>query len=501
MAERASAGRLRGDADSGNAMIDLRPVLLVVGILLSTLGVAMLLPVLFDLAAGNRDWVVFAASSAFTLFTGVGLTASNWGRTGELSIKQAFLLTAVSWIFLTAFAAIPLTWSSLQLSYTDAFFEAMSGITTTGSTIITDLNEAPPGVLFWRGLLQWLGGLGVIVMALSILPMLKVGGMQLFRVEGFDTAGKILPRATQIAGELAVLYIALTAICASAYNIAGMRAFDALVHSMTTIATGGYSNHNGSIGHFSSVPIELTAIVFMILGSLPFALFLRALHGDFRAMFRDSQVRWFLGTLAVFTIVGVFAHSAEAQVSASDAYIDTLFNVVSIMTGTGYATAAFDLWGPLAVSLFFILMFIGGCSGSTSCGIKIFRFQVLFQSLRQKVRLMFHPHGVFLETYNGRPLSADVISAVTTFFFLYLGTFAVVALLLELIGLDTLTAISGAATAISNVGPGLGETIGPAGNFATLPDSAKWLLSATMLLGRLELFAVLVLFLPAFWRS
>jgi len=482
-------------------MIDLRPVLLAVGILLSTLGAAMFLPALFDAAAGNTDWRVFAASAGVTLFVGVGLTVSNWGRSRELSIKQAFLLTTVSWVALTAFAAIPFAWSSLELSYTDSFFEAMSGITTTGSTIITDLREAPPGLLLWRGLLQWLGGLGIIVMALSVLPMLKVGGMQLFRVEGFDTAGKILPRATQIAGELAVLYIVLTAICASAYNISGMSAFDALVHSMTTIATGGYSNHNASIGHFDSMPIELTAILFMVLGSLPFALFLRALHGDIRAMLQDSQVRWFLGTLAVFSAVGVYAHAPGAAVTESGKYVDSVFNVVSIMTGTGYATSAYDVWSPMAVSLFFILMFIGGCSGSTSCGIKIFRFQVLFQGLRQKIRLMFHPHGVFLETYNGRPLSQEVISAVTTFFFMYIGAFAVIAILLELIGLDTISAVSGAATALCNVGPALGETIGPASNFASLPDSAKWVLSVAMLIGRLELFAVLVLILPAFWLS
>jgi len=482
-------------------MIDLKPVLLAVGILLSTLGAAMLLPALFDAAAGNPDWSVFAASAGVTLFVGGGLTVSNWGRSRDLTIKQAFLLTTVSWVALTAFAAIPFAWSSLELSYTDSFFEAMSGITTTGSTIITDLREAPPGILLWRGVLQWLGGLGIIVMALSVLPMLKVGGMQLFRVEGFDTAGKILPRATQIAGELAVLYIVLTAVCASAYNMLGMSAFDALVHSMTTIATGGYSNHNASIGHFASVPIEMTAVVFMVLGSLPFALYLRALHGDFRTMLRDSQVRWFLGTIAVFTVVGVLAHGPGAPGTGSGIYVDSLFNVVSIMTGTGYATSAYDTWSPLAMSLFFILMFIGGCSGSTSCGIKIFRFQVLFQGLRQKVRLMFHPHGVFLETYNGRPLSPDVISAVTTFFFLYIGTFAVIAVLLELIGLDTISAISGAATAISNVGPALGDTIGPAGTFASLPDSAKWVLCVAMLLGRLELFAVLVLLLPAFWLS
>jgi len=482
-------------------MIDLRPVLLVVGILLTTLGVTMLLPVVFDVAAGNPDWAVFAASSAFTLFVGGSLTIMNWGRTRDLNTKQAFLLTTASWAALTAFAAIPFTWSSLQLSYTDAFFEAMSGVTTTGSTIITDLREAPPGILLWRGLLQWLGGLGIIVMALSVLPMLKVGGMQLFRVEGFDTAGKILPRAAQIAGELSLLYVLLTGVCAVSYQIAGMSSFDALVHAMTTIATGGFSNHNASIAHFGSPIIHILVTVFMILAALPFVRFLQVFHGDLRSMLRDSQIHWFLGALGVSTLLAWASQSPGAPLTQSGPVIDSAFNVVSIMTGTGYATTAYDVWSPMAMALFFMLMFIGGCSGSTSCGIKIFRFQVLFQGLRQKVRLMFHPNGIFLETYNGRPLSPDVISAVTTFFFMYIGTFAVVALVLGLLGLNTLDAISGAATAISNVGPALGDNIGPAGNFAGLPDAAKWVLSATMLLGRLELFAVLVLLLPAFWRS
>jgi len=482
-------------------MIDLRPVLLVIGILLSTLGAAMLLPLLFDIAAGNPDWMVFAASSGVTLFVGVALCVSNWGRTRDLNTKQAFLLTTVSWVALTAFAAIPFTWSSLQLSYTDAFFEAMSGITTTGATVLSGLDNMPPGVLLWRGLLQWLGGLGIIVMALSVLPMLKVGGMQLFRVEGFDTAGKILPRATQIAGELSVLYIALTAICAAAYSIAGMSAFDALVHSMTTIATGGFANYDASFGHFASLPIEIIAVVFMILGGTPFVLFLRAFHGDFRSIVQDSQVRWYLAALAVASFLAWLSRGSNASEDTSGAVMDAVFNTVSIMTGTGYTTAAFDLWSPMAVSLFFFLMFIGGCSGSTSCGIKIFRFQVLFQGLRQKLRQTFHPHGVFLETYNGRPLSPDVISAVTTFFFMYIGTFAVVAIMLELLGLNTLSAISASATAISNVGPGLGESVGPSANFAGLPDAAKWVMCAAMLLGRLEIFAVLVLFLPAYWRS
>lgn len=482
-------------------MIDLRPILLVVGILLTTLGTAMLLPALFDVAAGNDDWAVFAASSALTLFVGVSLTFANWGQTRELTIKQAFLLTTLAWIMLTAFSALPLRWSRLNISYTDAFFEAMSGVTTTGATVLSGLETMPPGILLWRGLLQWLGGLGIIVMALSVLPMLRVGGMQLFRVEGFDTAGKILPRATQIAGELSVLYVGLTVICAVGYRLAGMSSFDAIVHSMTTIATGGFSTRDTSIGGFDSAPIEIVCITFMIVGSLPFALYLQAVHKNFRALWSNSQVRWFFATAAGLSALAWVAYRHVELEAGQSKLLDAVFNVVSVMTGTGYATTDYDNWSAMAVAVFFFAMFVGGCSGSTSCGIKIFRFQVLFQSLRQKVRMIFYPHGVFLETYEGRPLSSEVIDAVMAFFFLYLGSFAAVAIALNIIGLDIITALSASATAISNVGPGLGPIIGPAGNFATLPPEAKWILSFAMLLGRLELFAVLVLFLPTFWRS
>jgi trk system potassium uptake protein TrkH len=482
-------------------MIDLRPILLVTGVLLATLGCAMMIPALYDLTIGHEDWLIFAASATITLFVGIGLAFANRGRTSNFSIKQAFLLTNVLWLSLTAFGALPFAWSHLDISYTDAFFESMSGITTTGATIFTELDKAPPGILLWRGLLQWLGGLGIIVMAISILPILQVGGMQLFRVEGFETEGKFMPRATQIAGSLSVLYLGITMICAVTYYMAGMSIFDALVHSMTTIATGGYSNHNASIAYFSSPVIEMLCIVFMVVGSLPFVLYLKELRGGRGALMRDSQVRWFFGTVAIFTLLALIAYQPSQPEPLGPRLITVVFNVVSIMTGTGYATTAYDTWSAMAVVIFFVLMFIGGCSGSTSCGMKIFRFQIIFEMIRCRLQAVIYPKGVFVERYNGAPIADTVTSAVMGFFFLFLLCFAVIATLLSLIGLDTVTAMSAAASAVANVGPGLGQIVGPVGNYADLPDSAKWILAFGMLLGRLEIFTVLVLFTPTYWRA
>lgn len=475
--------------------------MLVAGVLLATLGCAMMIPALYDLAVGNDDWQIFAFSSMITLFVGIGLAFANRGRTENFSIKQAFLLTNVAWISLTTFGALPFVWSELDISYTDAFFESMSGITTTGATILTGLDNAPPGILLWRALLQWLGGLGIIVMAISVLPMLGVGGMQLFKVEAFDTAGKVMPRATQIAGYIVIIYIALTFVCSLAYFTIGMSPFDAVAHALTTIATGGFSTHDASLAYFSNEWVEVVAIFGMILGSLPFVLYVKAYQGRISSLFEDSQVRWFFATIALFSILAWISYQSAHAEPHETRIITVVFNVVSVMTGTGYATTAYDNWSAMAVVLFFILMFIGGCSGSTSCGIKIFRFQVIFEMIRCRLYAVLYPKGVFIERYNGAPISDVVMSAVMAVFCLFLITFAITAAILQQLGLDTITALSAAASCVANVGPGLGSIVGPVGTYAPLPDSAKWVLSFAMLIGRLEVFTVIVLFTPAFWRS
>ncbi|MDF1748113.1 MAG: TrkH family potassium uptake protein [Alphaproteobacteria bacterium] len=482
-------------------LLDFRPIFFVNGILLITLSVAMILPAAVDMIVANPDWEVFAAASGLTFFVGAMLALTNRVKTIALSIRQAFVMTTTSWCLLPAFAALPLSFSDLNLSYTDAFFEAMSGITTTGSTVIVGLDFAPPGILLWRSLLQWLGGIGIIVMAVSILPMLQVGGMQLFRMEFAERVEKALPRAAQIGAWIAMIYLSLTIVCASLYWWAGMSGFDALNHAMTTVATGGFSTYDSSMGLFGSARLEWIATVFMILGSLPFLLYLQAIRGAPMVLYRDSQIRWFFGFLLSAILVMILYLITEKSWPLSDAIRFTTFNVTSVMTGTGYATQDFGAWGAFALPLFFLLMFIGGCAGSTTCGIKVFRFQVLYATARVQMKRLLSPNGVFIAYYNKKPIPESVEESVMSFFFLFMMIFGLLAMALGLLGLDFITATSGAATAISNVGPGLGDVIGPAGTFATLPDAAKWLLSGGMLLGRLELFTVLILLAPSFWRG
>lgn len=481
--------------------MDIRPILLVVGVLLATLGCAMMIPAIIDLYDNSDDWQVFAASGALTLLVGLGFFLSARGIPKGMTTRQAFVMTVAAWVALSGFGALPFYWSGIVPTYTDAFFESISGLTTTGATVITGLDNAPMGILFWRGLLEWLGGLGIIVMAVAVLPMLQIGGMQIFKVEAFETPDKILPRATQISSSITLVFITITGICAAAYMMAGMGAFDAIIHAMTTVATGGFSTRDASIGYYNSVPIEMTAVVFMIIGSIPFLLYVQAVQGRMQPLWRDTQVRAFLGLLFVLVMIAWGIEQSNAVRSGADALRYALVNVTSILTGTGYASTDYGAWGPGAIAFFFVIMFIGGCAGSTSCGIKIFRFQVLFQDVRQHINKIVYPHGVFVKKFNHRPLPENVSTAVMSFFFLYLVIFAVVAVALSLTGLDMLTALSGAGSAISNVGPGLGEMIGPAGTYQGLNDPAKWILCAAMLIGRLELFTVLVLFIPNFWRD
>ncbi|MEK9684017.1 MAG: TrkH family potassium uptake protein [Rhodospirillaceae bacterium] len=482
-------------------VLDFRPALFVIGILLVTLAIAMLAPFLVDLAVGNRDWQVFASSGLLTLFVGGVLMLTNRSPISHLTIRQTFILTAASWLILTMFAALPFLFSELEMTYTDAFFEAMSGITTTGSTVMTNLDRAPEGILLWRALLQWLGGIGIIVMAVAVLPMLRVGGMQLFRVEAFDTLEKGLPRAGQIAAGIGGVYLGLTIIWWLGLWALGMGQFDAAVHAMTTIATGGYSSSDGSIGFFNSRSIEIFIICGMLVGSVPFIFYLQFVRTGSYALLRDSQVRYFISIASLSScLITIWLWRTTEDFSFASA-IKGVFNTVSIMTGTGYSADDYQTWGAFPLIILFFLMFVGGCAGSTSCGIKIFRFQVLGAIVRNQFLKMLHPHGVFTPHYNHRPIDNEIVLSVMNFFYLFMISFAVLALTLGALGLDYITAISGAATAICNVGPAMGPIIGPTGTFEPLPDAAKWVLSAGMLLGRLELFTVLMLLFPAFWRN
>lgn len=486
-----------------------RPVVLVTGALVAALGLTMLIPMIADLLAADElhraDWAAFAIGAIISFLAGGGAAAASWGPIDRITTRQGFLLTATSWLALVVFAAIPLSLGGLELSYVDAFFEAMSGLTTTGSTVVSGLDDAPPGALLWRSMLQWFGGVGIIIMAFAVLPALRVGGMQIFKSEAWDTSEKFIANAAQYSIALSIIYAFFTALCCLLLWGFGMPPWDAVNHAMTTVATGGFSTRDASVGAFLTVgraPLDLVITVFMIIGSLPFGIFLAAiLRGAWRRIFTDSQIKFFL-TVVAFLTAAMMVHAYNVlDVDLFTAFRLAAFNVVSIITGTGYATTDYNAWGPFAHGIFFCIMFIGGCAGSTSCGMKIFRFQVALAALILYAKRLAHPNGVFVAHYNHRPLTDDVFVSVLSFFFVYFAAFATIAVLLSGLGLDTLTALSSAGTAIANVGPGLGDVVGPAGNFAPLPDAAKLLLAAGMLLGRLELFTILVLFSPAFWRD
>ncbi|MFQ5624224.1 MAG: TrkH family potassium uptake protein [Paracoccaceae bacterium] len=481
-------------------MFDFRPVGYLTGILVSILGASMILPLATDFLNGDRNWNAFAAAAVISLVCGgaLMLSCANSLKRG-LNIQQTFLLTTGVWLVLPLFGAVPFVLGAPHVGVTDAVFEAMSGMTTTGSTVFSGLDDLPMGVNLWRGLLQWFGGIGIIVVAMAFLPTLKVGGMQLFRSEAFDTFGKILPRAAEIAASISVIYVAITVACFIGYSWAGMDRFDAIVHSLTTVSTGGFSSRDASLGHYSG-SAEYVASLFMVLASLPFVRYVQLIGGSAKPMFRDVQARGYLAFIATVTLILIVWIWFHEMRELHHGIREALFNAISIISGTGYSSVDYQTWGTLPTVLFFLIGLVGGCAGSTSCSIKVFRFQLLFASIGSQIRRIHSPHGVFTPKYGGHPVGEDVISSVMAFLVMFMLSLAVISILLGMLGLDLITSVSGAATALANVGPGLGPVIGPSGNFASLPASAKWILSFAMLAGRLELVSVYVLFTVAFWR-
>ncbi len=482
-------------------MNNYKTVFFAIGILLLILGVFMLIPFCVQWIYGEKD-STFLYSSSITSFIGILLVLINLEEKRKLNLQQAFLLTTVSWLSIALFGSLPFVLSNLNLSFVDSFFESMSGITTTGSTIISDLNSTPKSFLIWRAILQWLGGIGVIVMAITVLPLLNVGGMQLFKLEGSDTTEKILPKAREVTLIISIIYLGLTFVCSVTYWFFGMNIFDSIAHSMTTIATGGFSTYSESIGYFQNAKIEVASIIFIILGSIPFIAYIKFVKGDKKIFFNDVQIRGLI-YIVIFSIILMFVYLLinNSEYNFLENLRISTFNVVSILSGTGYVTSDFSEWGKFPLVFFIFLMFVGGCAGSTTCGIKIFRFQILGTFILNQIKKLVYPHGVFTIKYNNEKISNTFIYSIITFVFLYFFIFFILAALLSLNGLDFISSISGAATSLSNVGPGLGNVIGPNGNFHDLPNFSKLSLSLGMLLGRLELFAVLVLFFPAFWKN
>jgi len=478
-----------------------KTVFFLIGVLLTILGCSMLIPYSIQVVL-NENSHSFIGSSFVTIFIGILFILGNLEKHFKLNLQQTFLFSALAWFLIAVFGSLPFLLSPLTMSISEAFFESMSGITTTGATVITNLDSTPKSILLWRAIMQWLGGIGIIVMAITILPLLKVGGMQLFKMEGPLSTEKILPRTLEIATILISTYVVLTFLCAFFYWFFGMSIFDSVAHSMTTLATGGFSTHNKSIGFFGNSNIEIVASIFIILGSIPFITYLKFLKGDKKIFIKDIQIQGLVNIL-IFSIIIMFVYLfiISEETSIIDSLRISFFNVISILSGTGYVTDDFGLWGKFSLIFFLFLMFIGGCAGSTACGIKIFRLQMLIIFLKNQIKKLISPNSVIIMKYNNQKISDEFIKSVVTFVFSFLFIFLIIALLLSLTGLDLLTSVSGAASAISNVGPGLGDVIGPNGNYKNIPDISKWVLSFGMLLGRLELFAILVLFFPSFWRN
>jgi len=481
-------------------MTNYKTVFFTLGVLQIILGVSMIIPIIVQVIYDQLD-SSFIGAGIITIIFGVLFFLSNLNYEKKLNLQQAFLLTSLSWISIAIFGSLPFIFSSLELSITDAIFESMSGITTTGSTIITNLNDSPKAILFWRAILQWLGGIGIIVMAITLMPIMNVGGMQLFKISISDKSEKILPKSKEISIRLILIYSGLTFLCAIFYKAFGMNFFDSLTHSMTTIATGGFSNYNESIGYFNSSTIEITSIIFIILGSIPFIAYIKFLNGNKKIFISDSQIKSFIKIIIISILILFFYLVIQNRNFEEISLRAISFNVISILTGTGYVTKEFDNWGSFPLIFFLILMFIGGCAGSTTCGIKIFRVQILYLFLINQLKKIIYPRGIFIIKYENNNVDEKFMASIISFIYLYIIIFFAITTLLSLSGLDFITSISGAATSISNVGPGLGTIIGPNGSFSLLPDFSKWVLSFGMILGRLELFAILVLFLPSFWQK
>lgn len=478
----------------------LRIIAFILGIFLIALAVSMVIPMLTLLMYSRTDDLdAFMWSSLATAAAGIAMVIPGRPKDAQLRPRDMYLLTTASWLVVCVFAALPMVLIQ-HISYTDAFFETMSGITTTGSTVLVGLDNASPGLLIWRSMLHWLGGIGFIGMAVAILPLLRVGGMRLFQTESSDWGEKVMPRSHMAAKYILFIYLSLTLAGFLGYWAAGMTPFDAINHAMTSISTGGYSTSDSSLANWNQPAVHWVAVVLMIIGGLPFTLYVATLRGNRKALFKDHQVRGFIGfLLATWLVFGtwLWLHSEHSWL---DAFRIVAVNVTSVVTTTGYALGDYTTWGSFAMLLFFYLTFVGGCSGSTSGGLKIFRFQVAYVLLKANLQQLIHPRAVIRQQYNNHNLDEEIVRSLITFSFFFAITIGLIALGLALIGLDWVTALTAAATAVCNVGPGLGPIIGPAGNFSSLPDSAKWLLTLGMLLGRLEILTVLVLVTRAFWR-
>lgn len=489
------------DTAKSVSMIDIRPVANIIGWLLGALGAIMLVPMTVDAVHGSMDWRVFLISALITL-TAAGLLvlATSNSHAQGLTLRQSFLLTTLSWVVLPLFGSIPFLLGLERVGITDAMFEAMSGLTTTGATMLSGLDRMPPGILLWRSILHWLGGLGIVLVALIFLPVMKVGGMQHFRSEGFDTMGKVLPRAADISWMLVQIYAGLTVLCAAAFLVSGMNTFDAVNHALSAVSTGGFSTRDTSFANYSAAT-HWVCVIFMFLAGLPFIRFLQVINGAYRPLFSDIQVRAYL-RWTLYAIGAVLAFRLMREEGDFEGILrETAFNVVSMFSGTGFGSADVAQWGDFPILVLVVVGFIGACTASTGCSIKVFRYLVLFEAIKAQLKQLVYPNRVIPLHLDGRRLEDEVVVSVVVMFTAFVVGFGVLTVLLSLSGLEMRTAFTAAWTSICNVGPAWGSEVGPTGAMSGFPELAKWLMILAMLMGRLEMVAVLVLVLPRFWRG
>ena len=485
-------------------MLIFTPVLRVLGGLLLALAGAMLIPLLYEFAPLEAPGSLFLISIMATVFAGGTLMAiAPRPAAMELNLRQGFLVTALSWLILPAFGCLPLM--GIGLSPTDAYFEAVSAMTTTGSTVMAGLDQTARPILLWRSVMQAFGGVGIIVVGIIMMPFLRVGGMQLFQTESSDRSEKIVARSFELSLWILGIYLVLMFASAFAFAAAGMGWFDAFNHAMSAISTGGFSTHDLSFGYYADYRNDDTllwiAITAMLAGSMPFVAYIRVAKGNPGALFTDIQVRAYILFLTAAAMLITLTRVFSDNVNFGDAFTHAVFNVVSIVSTTGFASQDYQTWGAFAVGAFFVLTFIGGCSGSTAGGIKIYRLQILWRLALAHLSNMVSPNRVHVVRFGDRKIESDVAYSILAFLIVLLFSVTAATVSLSWLGLDFVTALTASAQAVSNVGPGLGPVVGPAGNFATLPDAAKWILAIAMVIGRLEYFTIFVLLTPAFWRA
>jgi trk system potassium uptake protein TrkH len=475
-------------------------VIRVLSFLLIFLAAAMLLPIPFSLYYGDADHVALLLSAGITLLFGfIGFKASRLDK--DLRPKEGFAIVTFGWLSFAVFGSLPFLLSGAIPSYTDAFFETMSGFTTTGATILSDIERLPHGVLFWRSLTHWIGGMGIIVLSLAILPFLGVGGMQMYRAEvPGPTADRFTPRIAQTAKILWGVYVAFTAVEAVLLMFGGMNLFDALCHAFGTLATGGYSTQNGSIGAFGSAYIDYVVIVFMLIAGTNFALHYRFIKGDFMTYFRNQEFLFFISLVGLATFfIGLDTYFNHYH-NLAETVQKSLFQVVAILTTTGYGTADYEQWSFSSQFILFVLMWFGGCAGSTGGGIKILRVHVLVKSVFAEITRLVHPHAVVPVRIGTQTVPREVVAHIVGFFILFVMIFVVSVFIMSAMGLDMPTSFGSVAATLGNIGPGLGN-VGPTDNYGHIPTAGKWFLTFLMLSGRLELYTVIILLSPSFWKK